>query len=187
MNQIIFIYLHNLANQSFFLDWLIIFSSNLFGMIMLGFAIIFLFFHRDGVFDYRQPFLQLKNKIKEISLVFLSGVVAWAVSAIIKYIVMASRPFIVYENLKPLFLHGALDSFPSGHATFFMALAVSLFLKHRRFGAYYIIVALIVSLARVIAGIHFPIDILFGWILGALIAFIFGYIFQKKKRKKEKK
>lgn len=179
MNHTLFFTLHNLAHQSIFSDWLIIFSADLFGMIMIVLAGLFLFFHTDGIFDYKKPFLQLINKIKEISLVFLSGIVAWIIATILKYFISSPRPFIYFENVKPLFLHGALDSFPSGHATFFSALALSLFLRHRRMGIYYIFVALIISFARVASGIHFPVDILVGWILGSTIALIFNRIFKK--------
>jgi len=179
MNHTLFFTLHNLAHQSIFSDWLIIFSADLFGMIMIVLAGLFLFFHTDGIFDYKKPFLQFINKIKEISLVFLSGIVAWIIATILKYFISSPRPFIYFENVKPLFLHGALDSFPSGHATFFSALALSLFLRHRRMGIYYIFVALIISFARVASGIHFPVDILVGWILGSTIALIFNRIFKK--------
>jgi undecaprenyl-diphosphatase len=179
MNQEIFFKLHSLAHQSVFLDWLIVFSADLFGIIMVILAGIFLFFHTDGVFDYRKPFLQFWSKVREISLVFFSALSAYVLANIIKYFISTPRPFILFENVKPLFLHGGMDSFPSGHATFFSALAVSLFLRHRRIGIYFIIVALIVSLARVASGIHFPIDILAGWILGTAIALIFNQIFKK--------
>jgi undecaprenyl-diphosphatase len=181
MNNEIFFKLYSLAHQSIFLDWLIIFSAKLFGIIMIVLAVLFLFFQADEIFDYRQSFLQLKNKIKEISLIFFPAVFAWLIASVIKYFVSSPRPFIFFENVKPLFLHGAMDSFPSGHATFFSALAVSLFLKPHRIGFLYILVALIISLARVASGIHFPIDILAGWLLGTTIALIFGYFFKDKR------
>jgi membrane-associated phospholipid phosphatase len=179
INQTVFYTLHSLAHQSVFLDWLIVFSANLFGMIMIGIAIFFLSFHTDGVFDYKKPFLQMKNKIREIFSIFISGVFAWVVATVIKYIVVSPRPFLFFEDVKPLFLHGGMESFPSGHATFFSAIAVALYLKHKNIGILYILVAIIISLARVIAGVHFPVDILAGWILGAIIAIVFHKIFKK--------
>lgn len=179
INQTIFYALYNLAHKSIFLDWLIVFSANLFGIIMLCVLVLFLLFHSDGMFDPRQPFLQIKNKVKEISLVFFSGVSAWIVATIIKNLIVSPRPFILFDNVKPLFLHGAMESFPSGHATFFFAIALALFIKHKRMGVLYIFVALIISLARVIAGIHFPIDILGGAILGISITLILNYIFNR--------
>jgi undecaprenyl-diphosphatase len=62
-------------------------------------------------------------------------------------------------------------SFPSGHATFFMALAVSIFLSHKKAGYLFMFFALLIGIARIIAGVHFPVDILGGFVIGALVAF----------------
>src|SRR3989344_3351084 len=63
-------------------------------------------------------------------------------------------------------------AFPSGHATFFMALALSIFFFHKKAGFIFMFFTLIIGLARIIAGVHFPIDILGGFILGALVALL---------------
>lgn len=180
MNNEIFFSLYGLAHRSTFLDWLFVFVSNNFGYIMIFLAFLFLFLHTDGVFDYRLPFLQLKNKIKEILLVFSSALFAWILQAILKLFIISPRPFIFFENVKPLFFYKGMDSFPSGHAMFFGALAMSLYFIHKRIGFIYFIVALIIGLSRVISGIHFPIDILFGYIFGIIIALIFRLILIKK-------
>lgn len=180
MNSKIFFDFYSLTHQSNFLDWLIVFSANNFGYIMVFLAVIFLIFHTDGVFDYRTPFLQLKNKIKEVFLIFFSGVFAWILATILKSFILSPRPFIFFQEVRPLFLHGGLESFPSGHAVFFGALAMSLYFVHKRMGLMYFIVALIVGLARVASGVHFPIDIFIGYILGIIIAIIFRLIFNKK-------
>lgn len=182
MNNTIFFNLYSLAHQSTFLDWLIVFSANNFGYIMIFLVVMFLIFHIDGIFDYRTPFLQFKNKLKEVTLVFCSAVFAWIVATIIKSLILSPRPFILFENVKPLFLHGGMDSFPSGHAMFFSALAMSLYFIHKRIGILYIFVALIVGLARIASGVHFPIDILGGYILGIGIAYIIRFLFNKLNR-----
>jgi len=178
MNNLIFLNLYSLAHQSVFLDWLIVFSANNFGYIMVMLAFIFLVFHNNGVFDYHTPFLQFKNKFKEISFVATSSIFAWIIGSIIKSFILSPRPFILFENIKPLFLYGSMESFPSGHAMFFGALAMSLYFIYKRMGYLYFIVALIVGLARVASGIHFPVDIFFGYIFGVIIAIIFKYIFK---------
>lgn len=176
MNHIIFFYLYSFAHQSVMLDWLIVFCAEGFGYLMVFLAILYLFFHTDGIFDYRAPFLQLKNKIKELIYVFSSAVLAWIIATVIKHFIIFPRPFIFFENLKPLFLHGGMDSFPSGHAMFFGALAMSLFFVHKRMGYLYFVVALIVGFARIASGIHFPIDIFWGYIFGFIITISFKRI-----------
>jgi undecaprenyl-diphosphatase len=178
MNNLIFFNLYSLAHQSVFLDWLIVFSANTFGYIMVFLALVFLIFHIDGVFDYRAPFLQFKNKLTEVVFVFTSSVSAWIIASIIKSFILSPRPFILFENVIPLFLHSGMDSFPSGHAMFFSALAMSIYFIHKRMGYLYFVVALIVGLARVAAGVHFPLDILAGYIFGILTVIISKYIFK---------
>lgn len=180
MNSFLFFNLYSLAHQSNFLDWLIVFCANNFGYIMVFLALIFIIFYTSGTFDYRTPFLQIKNKIKEAVLIFSSAIFAWIIATIIKSFIFSPRPFILYESVKPLFFHGGFESFPSGHAMFFSALAISMYFIHKKMGYLFFIVALIVGLARVASGIHFPIDILFGYIFGIIIALIFKVIFSKK-------
>lgn len=180
MNDIIFLKIFSLAHQSNFLDWLIIFSAETFGYIMVMVAFIYLLSHTDGVFDYRTPFLQWKNKFKEIFLVFFTSIFAWGLAEILKNFIITPRPFLYFENLKPLFVHGGMESLPSGHAIFFSALAMSLYFIHKRIGIIFIFVALIVGLARIASGVHFPIDIFVGYIIGSSIALIFNLIFRKK-------
>lgn len=66
------------------------------------------------------------------------------------------------------------SSMPSDHASLFMGLAVALFSVHRAVGAFLIFWAIIVSsIPRIVVGLHWPSDILVGWLLGATIAFVF--------------
>lgn len=181
MNNFLFFNLYSFAHWSNFLDWLIVFCANDFGYIMGFLALVYVIFYTSGIFDYRTPFLQLKNKIKEVVLVFSPAVIAYILEYILKSLISSPRPFLYFENVKPLFLHGGMDSFPSGHAMFFGALAMSLYFVNKRMGILYFIVALIVGLARVASGVHFPIDILVGYILGIIIALVFKLIFKKNK------
>jgi membrane-associated phospholipid phosphatase len=63
-------------------------------------------------------------------------------------------------------------SFPSNHATLAAALAVGLVLVRPRLGAtaLAVIVAAAVGVLRVVAGVHYPHDVLAGWALGATVA-----------------
>lgn len=67
-------------------------------------------------------------------------------------------------------------AFPSGHSTAFMALATSIFLSHKRVGYLFIVFAVLIGLARIVAGVHFPLDILGGFILGAGVAYIVKFL-----------
>jgi len=66
-----------------------------------------------------------------------------------------------------------MNSFPSGHAIIFGALATSLYFIHKKLGITYLILAIVIGFSRVVAGVHFPVDIAFGLLLGILISIIF--------------
>jgi undecaprenyl-diphosphatase len=57
-------------------------------------------------------------------------------------------------------------SFPSGHASNNMAVAIVLILFYRRRGWLYLPIALLIAYSRVYTGSHWPLDILGGMILG---------------------
>jgi membrane-associated phospholipid phosphatase len=53
-----------------------------------------------------------------------------------------------------------------------MALAVSIFFSHKKMGYVFIALAFVIGFARIAGGVHFPVDILGGFILGALVAYL---------------
>jgi undecaprenyl-diphosphatase len=62
-----------------------------------------------------------------------------------------------------------------------MALAFSIFFLHKKAGYYFMFFALLIGLARIMAGVHFPADILGGFVLGFAISFIFDVFFKNRK------
>ncbi len=171
MNLDIFYFLNNFSHQSEIFDKIVIFIAGPFSYFVILFAIIFLLFHHD-VLPSKNPWKLFLLKYKEILLVFFSGIFAWVISRILKTLIQAPRPFEMFENVRPLFLHGGMDSFPSGHATFFGALAVSIFMSHKKVGYIFMLFAFMIGMARIISGIHFPVDILGGFIIGAITVLI---------------
>lgn len=170
MNNAIFFFFYNLAHQSKIFDDIIVFLAVYFPYAVVMIAGLFLLFHHE-VLKAEEPLRVLMEKKKEIILVFFSGAVAWVLSALLKIIIHAPRPFEVFSQVQSLFPETGF-SFPSGHATFFSALAVELFLLHKKAGYWFFAFAFLIGLARIIGGVHFPIDILGGFILGALVAYL---------------
>lgn len=186
LNNEIFFFFYNFAHQSNFFDGLFVFLAKSFPYFVILFSIIFLLFHHEVLStknNFRNEeiwnsFRALRQKWKEIVLVFFSGIFAWCLAHIIKILIQSQRPYLVLENVSPL-LNKTDYSFPSGHATFFMALAIAVFLSHKKVGYIFIFFAFLIGLARIITGVHFPIDILGGYILGALIAYLVRLIYDK--------
>ena len=169
MNEAIFFFFYNLAHQSKIFDKIVVFFAEIFPYIIILLAVLFLSrrFSRDpdpqasGLFN---------KKWKEFFLVFASSGLAWLIAKVLKILFHTLRPFLALPDVHPLFIKTTF-SFPSEHTTFFMALAVSIFFMHKKVGYVFMFFALIIGLSRIIAGVHFPIDILGGFILGFLVAY----------------
>lgn len=73
-------------------------------------------------------------------------------------------------------------SFPSGHATFFFALAFCTFLINKKWGWILTAAAVVTTVARVVAGVHWPSDIVGGAIIAGLVfAVMYYWILPPKK------
>ena len=84
-------------------------------------------------------------------------------------------PFIALQNVSALFNESGF-AFPSGHATFFSAIGFALFRNHKKVGYIFILFAILIGIARVAAGVHFPLDILGGFLLGWLISYFLRFV-----------
>jgi len=92
------------------------------------------------------------------------------------------RPFMTSGNaplIEEDILAACCNSFPSGHALFVFALATTVFMYNKKWGMVAYICALLVGIARVLAGVHFPTDILGGAVIGAITAWIIWHIAHK--------
>jgi undecaprenyl-diphosphatase len=91
------------------------------------------------------------------------------ISAIIGKIVGQVRPpFITDANT--FFLPWSAKSFPSDHASVSFAIAWLFFREYPKKGIYALIFADLIALSRVFVGVHFPIDIICGALIGIISA-----------------
>jgi undecaprenyl-diphosphatase len=180
LNETFFSFLHALAGESLMFDMLVVFSAQflVLWMVFAVLAVIAVFVYVEEFRDETQRRTERRwaRFARHAFFSLFAGVAAWAFAETIKYLSPSPRPFIELSTITPLFTHGALDSFPSGHAAFSFALASYLFFHHKILGGVLLVGALIVSLSRVIVGIHWPLDILVGAILGVLVALIVWFI-----------
>jgi len=184
MNQAIFTYLNSFALRSEALDTLVIFGAVFLGWVLVVGLSLFLIHPPEGDETTREKKLfgfLWERRIRELGVVLLGTIFAWAIAEIIKYFYMSPRPFLVLSDVNLLFLHGDNDSFPSGHATFFFALATALYFYHRQMALLYFVGALAIGLSRVVAGVHWPVDIVWGYVLGGVIAYMAYCIYRRYK------
>ena len=102
-----------------------------------------------------------------------AGIVSWLVVAnLLGRIINRPRPFQI-EGVKELLFHRPTYSFPSDHAAFLFAIAFSFYFSgYKRLSYFSLAAALLISLARLGVGFHFPLDILGGIIIGLLVAWL---------------
>ncbi len=95
---------------------------------------------------------------------------AWIIAHLIKAIFPTLRPFQVNNFPTAVLIPLANSGFPSGHTAAAFALALTIWLHDKKAGVIFLIAAAVIGIARVLANVHYPIDILGGAILGIIAA-----------------
>lgn len=100
----------------------------------------------------------------------ICALLAVAVSMAILFILNGAffrpRPFTTYPSVHLLFYHNTDSAFPSNAATLAFVLAFSAFFYNRKIGAAMLGLATFLGFSRIMVGIHYPLDIVGGALLG---------------------
>lgn len=91
---------------------------------------------------------------------------------IVGKLVARERPFSVHEQVASLVDHTPSRSFPSRHSACAAAMATVALPSAPAFGWLMVLGALGLGASRVYAGLHYPSDIVAGWLIGAIIGII---------------
>ncbi len=150
-----------MANRSFFLDSLDAFFARYLVYLLVVGAFVYIFLERDR----RKRWFVFAALA--LSVILSRGIL----TEVIRFFYPQPRPFEVL-GITPLFPEDTANSFPSGHASFLFALGAALWFVNRRWGIWYLVLALLVGVARVFAGVHWPVDILGGAAVGIVSAFL---------------
>lgn len=159
MNQSLFVFLHSFANRSPFLDGIFIF----FAKYLIYFLILAIL-----IWLLKKPRRQALFLFAELA---ISAIIARGlITEWIRFFYDHPRPFALL-GFNPLIPESGA-SFPSGHMTFLFPLALVVLYYNRRFGYWLLGLSLAVGVARIFAGVHWPLDILGGILIGAFCAYV---------------
>ena len=161
----IFQQINALAGQYAWLNGLGIFFAKYFGYILVFCLFLFL----------------LKNFEKYWQIIWqaiLAGILSRLVfTEIIRWLLPKARPFI--ENDVNLLLnHASTSAFPSGHAAFYFALSSVVYFYNKKIGLLFFIASFLICISRVFCGIHWPLDILAGAVVGIFSGWLIIKVFK---------
>lgn len=161
LDLVLFNFVNNLANYKL-IGWLAIFFAKYLAFFALALLVFIWLGEKQIAKRWNFAFLTL------LSLVLSRGVVV----PLIRSFYNRLRPEAVLKNINVLINHDRDFSFPSGHASFFFALALAIFYFDKKWGLVYFLIAILVVFSRIVVGVHWPTDILFGALIGLLSAFL---------------
>ncbi len=158
INHDIFFALNSLAGHDIIMDSAIVFFATSLPWILIFFAVVY--------------FILLHRNLLRFGMVFFTTLFSLMVTDVLKWAIFRHpRPFSALPEVVTLIHITPYDSFPSGHATAFAALATGIFIYNKKVGTMFIVGALLIGAARIAAGIHYPIDILTGYLIGFAVTF----------------
>ena len=111
--------------------------------------------------------------------ILIAFVIADAVVLVLNGVYFRPRPYETLSNvLLPAGLGGG-SSFPSGHATKAFAVGAVVATQWGRKGVPIVLISCGVALSRVIIGVHYPLDVMAGAVLGGAIGIFTVYLTEK--------
>lgn len=111
-----------------------------------------------------------KGRVAVVALAVAVGISDYTASSLIKPFVARIRPCNVLEGVNLLVNCTKSHSFPSSHASNILALAVAGSFYFRRAMIPLFALAFLVGYSRVYVGVHYPLDVLGGFVWGGIVA-----------------
>ena len=163
MNMSLFNTINSLSKNPFISIFSVFLSYILVYLIIIS-LIIWIIFYQEQI-----------KKLFSTLLIALSTIVTWLIAEIIKNVSAINRPIII----NPIIVEKGF-SFPSVHASLTMVIAVVMLGSlNKKIGVWLIFFSVLIGISRVVLGVHYPVDVLAGWILGSIIGFVFIKLFNK--------
>lgn len=161
----LFLLLNSFAGKSQALNSIIVFLADYSSYLLVMLFVVFILLNKNNKF---------KLVLKGIFSVFIARGV---LTELIRHFYHRPRPFSVM-HVNQLVAESNW-SFPSGHATFFFALSTIVYFHNKKWGMGFFFASLILTLSRVVAGVHYPLDIVGGAFIGVICGLIVNWASKK--------
>lgn len=99
------------------------------------------------------------------------------VITLIRYIINAKRPYEVYDYTPPVHKNTQGKSFPSRHTTSAFIIAMAFMYIQPKLGVIMLVVAALIGVTRVLAGVHFIRDVIGGAAIGVIVGALGFFVF----------
>ncbi len=157
LDHALFEIINSLAGRWILLDGLGIFFANYLIICLSLFLLYFWFFK--------------KINSRAVFSIFISVAIVLLLNKLISVFYFRPRPFITYpETYQLVFPFVDNKSFPSDHTAAAFALATSFLSFNKKWGKWFLVGAFLIGLSRVFVGVHYPLDIFVGGLLGTGVA-----------------
>lgn len=153
-NTALFYLIYNLSNQSEILDTLMIFAARY--LIIITFLLITIFAFRGNI-----------REKKAFILAIFCLITAVVIIKIIHLFFIETRPF-VSLNLTPLYPYDPDPSFPSRHVTMMTAITSAYIYFKSKWAMLFLVFLILTGISRIYVGVHYPLDILGGFLVGII-------------------
>jgi membrane-associated phospholipid phosphatase len=123
----------------------------------------------------------IKKRLKNLSFFWLLLVISEFLHTFLKTLSPWDRPFINEGAVPPEWIGSySQGSFPSGHAFRSVILLYFLWKGNKKLFWFLLPAVLLVSVGRVLFKLHYPIDILGGYIIGGIVIYLFSRLFKNR-------
>jgi len=168
MDAFLFEKINGLALKNFFFDNIGVFFAEYLPFLLVFFLFLLLL-------------LNFRKYWRMVIFSLVAGFLSRGITELIRISWNRPRPF-VENNVNLLIDHLRSYSFPSAHTAFFFAVSIIILFYNKKMGAIFLMSAFFISMSRIYSGVHWPSDILGGFLVGVLSALLVN-LFLKIKRK----
>jgi undecaprenyl-diphosphatase len=168
----IFLFLNGLTGKYFFLDSLFFFLASATPFLVIIFLVFF--FIKD----------RKKNGLFVVKSLFAGFFSKYVVVEPLRHFFPRIRPFQILEEVNLILPYKESFSMPSGYASFLFATSVIIYFHNKKAGVVMLVVSFISVLSRVVSGVHYPLDIVAGALVGLVVAILTNEVVEKIKAKK---